>query len=159
VTVEDLQLLSVDDGVVRIAVACSSGFYVRSLAHDLGTALHVGAHLAALRRTQASGRTLAEAVPLANIEEPTTGLSCARMALIPLAEVLPDLPRLTLTPDGVRRAASGCDVGGRDFVDRPPPGEATNCPARVRLLDSSQNLVGIADATPAGLLHPVVVLM
>ncbi len=32
-------------------VECSKGTYVRTLAHDLGAALGVGAHLAALRRT------------------------------------------------------------------------------------------------------------
>ena len=31
---------------------CSSGTYVRSLAHDLGQVLGVGSHLSALRRTK-----------------------------------------------------------------------------------------------------------
>jgi tRNA pseudouridine55 synthase len=36
---------------VDVAVACSSGTYVRALARDLGAALGVGGHLTALRRT------------------------------------------------------------------------------------------------------------
>ncbi len=36
---------------VDFVVECSKGTYVRTLAHDLGQALGVGAHLAALRRT------------------------------------------------------------------------------------------------------------
>jgi tRNA pseudouridine55 synthase len=36
---------------VDFRVACSKGFYVRSLAHDFGAALGVGGHLVALRRT------------------------------------------------------------------------------------------------------------
>ncbi len=159
VTVNDLEILSVDHDLVRIALACSSGFYVRSLAHDLGTALNVGAHLSALRRTEANGRTLVDAAPLADLEEPTGGASRARTAIIPLAEVLPDLPRLTLTVNGLRRAGSGCDLGARDFIDMPENPRPIAPPPRVRLLDGAQNLVGIADATPAGLLHPVVVLM
>ncbi len=39
-----------EPGVVRIAVDCSSGTYVRSLAADLGAALGGGAHLRNLRR-------------------------------------------------------------------------------------------------------------
>ena len=37
---------------VTLRVDCSAGFYVRSLAHDLGERLGIGAHLAALRRTR-----------------------------------------------------------------------------------------------------------
>lgn len=36
---------------IDFEVACSKGTYIRSLAHDLGQRLGVGAHLAALRRT------------------------------------------------------------------------------------------------------------
>src|SRR6266545_1337785 len=68
VTVPRLDILDVTDHLIRIDLICSSGFYVRSLAHDLGAALGVGAHLAALRRTEASGHTLAESMPLATLE-------------------------------------------------------------------------------------------
>ncbi|UYM04483.1 tRNA pseudouridine(55) synthase TruB [Solicola gregarius] len=37
---------------VDVAVACSSGTYVRALARDIGSVLGVGAHLTALRRTR-----------------------------------------------------------------------------------------------------------
>ena len=36
----------------RLRITCRGGFYVRSLARDLGRALGCGAHLAALRRTE-----------------------------------------------------------------------------------------------------------
>jgi tRNA pseudouridine55 synthase len=41
-----------EPGVLSIAVSCSSGTYVRTLAADLGTALGGGAHLRVLRRTR-----------------------------------------------------------------------------------------------------------
>src|SRR5262245_60052964 len=103
VSVTHLDVLEVRDNLIRLDIACSSGFYVRSLAHDIGVALGVGAHLAALQRTEASGRPLADAVPLATIEGPS-GADRARRALIPLPDVLPELPQLTLTTEGVRRA-------------------------------------------------------
>lgn len=37
---------------VDVRVECTSGTYIRALARDLGAALHVGAHLTALRRTR-----------------------------------------------------------------------------------------------------------
>ena len=45
--------LSIQSGHYRsLAVACGSGTYIRSLAHDLGQLLHCGAYLAGLRRTR-----------------------------------------------------------------------------------------------------------
>lgn len=43
---------------VDVRVVCSSGTYIRALARDLGTALGVGGHLTALRRTRVGGFTL-----------------------------------------------------------------------------------------------------
>ncbi|MDQ6910700.1 MAG: tRNA pseudouridine(55) synthase TruB [Actinomycetota bacterium] len=51
-------------GVIRIAVDCSSGTYVRVLAADLGAALGGGAHLRKLRRTAVGPFSLNEARPL-----------------------------------------------------------------------------------------------
>jgi len=48
-------------------VTCSAGTYVRALVHDLGAQLGCGAHLRALRRTEAGGFTLADSVPLDRI--------------------------------------------------------------------------------------------
>ncbi|MEZ4502718.1 MAG: tRNA pseudouridine(55) synthase TruB [Dehalococcoidia bacterium] len=47
-----------------IEVECAKGFYVRSLAHDLGDALGVGGHVAALRRTAVGAFEARDAVPL-----------------------------------------------------------------------------------------------
>ena len=49
-------------------VHCSSGTYVRSLAHDLGQVLGVGAHLSALRRTQIGASRLEGALCLEGLE-------------------------------------------------------------------------------------------
>lgn len=47
-----------------IRVECSKGTYIRSLAHDLGQALHVGGHLVALRRQAIGPFQVAEAFSL-----------------------------------------------------------------------------------------------
>ncbi len=54
---------------VDIDVTCSSGTYIRAIARDLGTALGVGGHLTALRRTAVGGMTLDAASTLAELEE------------------------------------------------------------------------------------------
>ncbi|MEZ5138638.1 MAG: hypothetical protein R2711_07665 [Acidimicrobiales bacterium] len=70
VTVHALEVLPGPDGeplVVTIAVSCSSGTYVRTLAADLGAALGGGAHLRNLRRTSVGPYTLADAVALEEV--------------------------------------------------------------------------------------------
>jgi tRNA pseudouridine55 synthase len=58
----------VEPGVFRVAVECSSGTYVRSLAADLGTALGGVAHLRHLRRTAVGAFTEARARPVEELE-------------------------------------------------------------------------------------------
>ncbi len=54
---------------VDVSVDCSSGTYIRSLARDLGSALGVGGHLTALRRTEVGPFELADALTLEQLEE------------------------------------------------------------------------------------------
>lgn len=51
VHIDAFTLTSRDGADVSFRVRCSKGTYIRSLAHDLGQVLGVGAHLVALRRT------------------------------------------------------------------------------------------------------------
>lgn len=43
---------------------CTKGTYVRTICHDIGERLGVGAHLEQLRRTESGGFTVAQATPL-----------------------------------------------------------------------------------------------
>jgi tRNA pseudouridine55 synthase len=65
---------------VDVSVVCSSGTYVRALARDLGSALGVGGHLTALRRTRVGGFELADAHPLEELEK--------ELAVLPLEDVV-----------------------------------------------------------------------
>jgi tRNA pseudouridine55 synthase len=111
VTAHAIELVNVRDNLVALRIACSTGFYVRALANDLGMALGTGGHLVALRRTEAGGMTLAAAVSLAAIEDGPAGLSLAKEAFVPLRGMLPGMPAMTLTEDGARRAAHGAAIG------------------------------------------------
>lgn len=61
VTIYELTLLAVRPDELDLAVKCTKGTYVRNLVEDIGEALGCGAHVCALRRTMASGFTLADA--------------------------------------------------------------------------------------------------
>jgi len=58
---------------IRFRLACASGTYARTLAHDLGQALGCGAHLEALRRTQIGPFDLGDAVTVGALEERLAG--------------------------------------------------------------------------------------
>ena len=66
VTIHRLQLLDWNPatGRLELEVHCSAGTYIRSLARDLGTQLGCGGCLAGLRRIQALGFPIDQAVPL-----------------------------------------------------------------------------------------------
>ena len=87
VTVHALELLDYAWPIARIAIHCGKGFYVRSLARDLGLALGTGGHCASLRRTAVGPFTLEHARTLRELPE-TIDASC----VIPLARALEMLP-------------------------------------------------------------------
>jgi tRNA pseudouridine55 synthase len=116
VTVERLELTGWDGDLACLRVRASAGFYVRSLAHDLGAALGTGAHLAGLRRILAGAFTLDDAVPFELLGPEHRALLLPRLR--PLEQVLPHVPALRLTERGVRRAGHGQDVGPADFEGR-----------------------------------------
>jgi tRNA pseudouridine55 synthase len=64
VRVDRIQLLEFEPAYVRIEVNCAKGFYVRSLAHDIGATLGVGASLSNLVRTRVGTFRIEQAVPL-----------------------------------------------------------------------------------------------
>ncbi len=86
VTVSRLEVIDarVGDGVLDldVEVECSTGTYVRALARDLGSALGVGGHLTALRRTRVGAFGLDRARTLEQLEE--------SLDAVPLADVVRD---------------------------------------------------------------------
>lgn len=54
---------------LQIRVVCSKGTYIRALARDIGQALGSGAYLIGLRRTRVGNITIADCMPVDNIEE------------------------------------------------------------------------------------------
>ena len=67
VTVYSLSWQRVDGDRLAVDLHCSSGFYVRSLADDVGAALGCGAHVEALSRTAVGTFRLEDAVALEKI--------------------------------------------------------------------------------------------
>lgn len=145
-------------GLARIRLSCSAGFYVRSLAHDLGQRLGCGAHVEGLRRLRAGEFTLSDAVLLDQIEREGPA---AAGHIIPLDRLLLHLTGVSLTARGARRASHGNALAPEDLEGGQPPAGPAWEPVQqqLRLLDPSGGLLGIAEARENGVLHPVIVLV
>lgn len=52
VTIHAFEITQIEGPIVHFKVVCSTGTYIRSLAHDFGKALGVGAYMSSLRRTK-----------------------------------------------------------------------------------------------------------
>jgi tRNA pseudouridine55 synthase len=105
----DLYEATVDEvsqEALRLSLHCGKGFYVRSLARDLGRALGTLGHVTALRRT-ASGRF--------SIDDGLYGDQMTAEAIaermIPLEEACGALTRVELTDEGVAHARHGRPIG------------------------------------------------
>lgn len=68
VTIYSFEITKIELPVVAFRVVCSTGTYIRSLAHDYGKALGVGGHLSSLCRTRIGNFTLAEALSMEEVE-------------------------------------------------------------------------------------------
>ncbi len=142
-------------------IHCSSGTYVRSVAHEIGLRLGCGAHVASLRRLASGEFSLEQAVDLATLR--SGGLASLQYYAIPLGRVLRELPQLVIDP-GVQSSL----VHGREFPARlhlalPPR-------SLVRVFAEDGQLLGLAEVVEApsttnagdpGIqhLHPRVVLI
>jgi tRNA pseudouridine55 synthase len=165
VTVKRLEILSFDSETARLEMQATAGFYVRSLAHDIGEALGCGAVLTALRRTRSGEFGLDRAVPLADVLQSPRESLAAR--LVPFRDLLPELPSVTLrSATELERLKNGVEMGPGDLVT-PFPFDTQSPPATpeaaqkiiVRLIGPEGDLVGLAKPgkTP-GFLHGWVVL-
>jgi tRNA pseudouridine55 synthase len=142
-----------DATLIRLRVAASAGFYVRSLAHDIGQALGCGAHLEGLRRMRVGRFRVDEGLTLDRIEERGAG------AIIPLNALLREMPAVTLNPEGARRAAHGNSLGPGSVAAEPEGGwHLPGAGSQLRLVDAAGTLLAVAERRPDGLLHPLVVL-
>lgn len=111
VEIDEIKLLDWTPPSLIVEVSCSSGTYIRSLAHDLGQHLGGGAYLATLVRL-ASGRfTLEEAVSLERLEEAFQHGQEDRY-LLPLDEAFLDWPAMIVGADDARRVVHGQAIAG-----------------------------------------------
>ena len=143
VTIYELTLLDIRENELDIAVSCTKGTYIRSLVEDIGEALGCGAHVTALRRTMASGFTLADAHAVSDLEA--------------MRERGESLDGLLVAPDAALSMFPEHRLAGQALVSilngQPVriPGQAYDGFVRLYANESAnESFVGLAEAFPEG---------
>jgi tRNA pseudouridine55 synthase len=74
ITIEAFEITKIDLPTIEFRVVCSTGTYIRSLVHDFGQALGVGAYMSGLRRTKIGDFNVADAMQWVDLEKEVNAL-------------------------------------------------------------------------------------
>ena len=148
VEVKELTILDLDGDLVHFLCWVSSGTYVRSLAHELGQKLGIGAHLACLRRTAVAEFTLEQSHTLERIAD-AVSQNCLGELLVHPRRVLPELPSVTADDEALGKIRHGRSLNLPE-VSRSK---------FVKVFAGQSELICIASRVAGTLFHPKVVLL
>jgi len=101
VTIYRIDIREYSYPALDVLVHCGKGTYIRSIARDLGQRLDCGGYITALRRSAVGAFTDADALTL------DTPAEVARERLLPIANAVCELPRLTLSEALLTRLRQG----------------------------------------------------
>jgi tRNA pseudouridine55 synthase len=148
VDIKEFEILGSEGCLVQFRARVASGTYMRSVAHEMGQALGMGAHLASLRRTAVAEFDLADARRLEEVE--AAGLNAGEEELfVHPRRILPAFPAVTATDESAAKIRAG------RAVNLPELSRAK----QVKVFYGQNQLIAIADRVAGTLFHPKVVLM
>jgi tRNA pseudouridine55 synthase len=148
IVIHRFELMSLDGEDAKFEMQVSAGGYVRSVAHELGELAGCGAHLSALRRTQAGAFTLAQAIGLDELKALVGRPGEIERRLPHPRTLLPEMPSVTVDEHAAGRLRNGMQVNLPDFSSA----------AMVKVFTSPTELLGIAKRIAGSLMQPIVVL-
>lgn len=143
VTVQRLELKMLEPTRLAVELTCSTGFYVRSLAHDIGAELGCGAHLEHLVRTSIGPYSADAALPQADLTDAGSAAEVlAHGAWMSLSDIAMPFATITLNPGATERFTHGQEV-----ILLRPGGEGLAVESPVRALDPAGTVLGIGTVT------------
>lgn len=106
ITINSIDVLSIDGSEVVIDVSCSKGTYIRTLCADIGEKLGAGAYMKELRRTKTGCFTIDESYTMEALGT-LKDVGTLKNALIPVDTVFEELPAVTLNDKQKRSVING----------------------------------------------------
>lgn len=149
--------------LLSFVIKCSSGTYIRSVAHHLGQALGCGAHLVHLSRTAVGNWNLAQGFTLERIKEFAQKGQTEKF-LIPLEVLLPEFPKIILDEEGSTLAINGNLISSQKILNVLYPDSGISDAFKgkeevFRLFNPRGRLLALARRIPErNVLHPFLVL-
>ncbi len=140
IEIHEISITKIDLPVIDVTVDCSSGTYIRSIAHDIGETLGCGAHLAELCRTRSGSFALDDAVGLDMLE--AMGRTRAEQEIVPLSDCLDFLPKKVMPPDLVAKIRHGQPLTVDDIGETVVRCTSDADPS-VRLVDDNNTLLAV----------------
>ncbi len=148
VLIHELELVGFTSPDIQIRVRCSKGTYIRVLGEDIGHALGTGAHLVSLRRVSVGNLLIEEAMTVDVLN--ALSQEDRKNSLLPVDRLLSTLLSVVLSQTLASRFMQGQRLAlGKEGVDYPPGGIE-----RVKVVDTTQVLLGVASVSPDGMLQP-----
>jgi tRNA pseudouridine55 synthase len=142
IEIVELRRLSLAGSALEVAVTCSKGTYIRTLAMEIGAALGCGAYLTGLRRTAVGGFGLEQAVTLEALE--AAGVEGARERLLPVEVLVRGVSRWDAAEGAALRFTQGQVVE----CDRVEPGDER------AVYDPAGHFLGVGRGEAPGRLAP-----
>lgn len=147
VEVKEFEIAGLEGDRAGFRARVSAGTYLRTIAHDLGAALGVGAHLASLRRTRVGEFGVRDAHTLEALEA-AAGNGCAAELFIHPRRILPEMPSVTAPEESLGKVLHG------NAVNLPEMSRAK----LVKVFRGQAELVAIASRVAGTLFQPKIVL-
>lgn len=110
ITIEKLEIYDFDGIEFSMDVTCSAGTYIRSLCDDIGKSLGCGAVMTELRRTEANGFSIENAVTLEELEK-LVSEEKADSVITSVETALMSYPEITVTKPQANRFHNGGALG------------------------------------------------
>jgi len=101
---------------IDFVTKCSSGTYIRSLAHEIGKKAECGGHLSALERTDIDDFHINESFTVEQISS-MVRKNKVNEFLSPLEKLLPQFPKITLSETGASKARNGTALKTDDILN------------------------------------------
>lgn len=115
VHINSIEIVNYQAPYLELAINCSKGTYIRSIAHDLGKSLGCGGYVEVLTRTSSGDHSIEQAVTLEELDN-AAKIDKLSDYIIPIRKFL-KLPQVTLSDETAERVINGVEIRSENIAE------------------------------------------